>query len=115
MLFDLAMAAAPVTASLGHQRQHRIAEDLQYRVQTQMVGRLLRGADESCERDLLYVGRRGRMELAPMCVWEPGPEEQTRLTVRYLQLFSLCQPPLLSALQEVTKWNCLRGQVQQSL
>lgn len=55
------------------------------------------------------------MELAPMCVWEPGPEEQTRLTVRYLQLFSLCQPPLLSALQEVTKWNCLRGQVQQSL
>jgi hypothetical protein len=47
MMFDLAMAAAPVTASLGHQRQHRIAKDLQYRVQTQMVGRLLRGADEA--------------------------------------------------------------------
>jgi hypothetical protein len=47
MLFDQAMAAAPVTASLGHQYQHRLAEDRQYRVQMQMVGRLLRGAGEA--------------------------------------------------------------------
>ena len=47
MPFDLAMAAVPVTASLGHQHQCRMAKGLQYRVQTQMVGRLLRGADEA--------------------------------------------------------------------
>jgi hypothetical protein len=47
MLFEPAMAAAPVTASPGHQHQYRLAEDRHYPVQTQMVGRLLRGAGEA--------------------------------------------------------------------
>jgi hypothetical protein len=45
MLFDLAMAAAPVTASPGHQHQYHLAEDRH--VQAKMVGRLLRGAGEA--------------------------------------------------------------------
>ena len=63
MLFDLAMAAAPVTASPGHQHQYRLAEDRQYHVQAKMVGRLLRGAGEAVKGDL-HVGRRGRTEFA---------------------------------------------------
>jgi len=47
MLFDLAMAAAPVTAFPGHQHQYRLPEDHQFHVQAKMVGRLLRGAGEA--------------------------------------------------------------------
>jgi hypothetical protein len=64
MLFDLAMAATPVTASPGHQHQYCLAEDRLYHVQAKMVGRLLRGAGKAVKGDLLHVGRRGRTKFA---------------------------------------------------
>ena len=66
MPFDLAMAAAPVTASLGHQPQCRMAEGLQYRVQTQMVGRLLRGAGEAVKGISCTLAGAGRTKFASL-------------------------------------------------
>jgi len=89
MLFDLAMAAAPVTASPGHQHQYRLAEDRQYHVQAKMVGRLLRGAGEAVKgiSSTLAGMPLQKRKLKGVVYGEPGPEKYTRLTVRYLQLF----------------------------
>ena len=83
------MAAAPVTASPGHQHQYRLAEDRQYHVQAKMVGRLLRGAGEAVKgiSSTLAGMPLQKRKLKGVVYGEPGPEKYTRLTVRYLQLF----------------------------
>jgi hypothetical protein len=64
MLFHLAMVAAPVTASLGHQHQYCLAEDRLYHVLAKMAGRLLRGADEAVKGISCTLAGAGRTKFA---------------------------------------------------